>query len=104
MFNCFIYLSALIAVINDHYVHLVRDILQLDEKLILQYFSLLWYPLIIFLILPCAILVFLYASALFLTIYKWRSQLQEAYHHNFWDGARQTLAVVWEAQSYIWFG
>lgn len=93
-----------VAVINDYYTFLVRDILLLDEKIVLQYISLLWYPVVIFLVLPITILILLYASALFLTVYKWRSRLQEAYHHNFWDGARQTLAVLWETHSHIYHG
>ena len=83
---------------------LVRDVAGLDADLLLEYISLVWYPIVCFLVLPVVILILLYASALFLTIYKWRSELHEAYHHNFWDGARQTLAVLWEAQAPVWHG
>lgn len=86
------------------FVWLVGDIAGLDPDLILEYIALLWYPIVCFLVFPLVILILLYASALFLTVYKWKNQLHEAYHHNFWDGARQTLAVFWEAQASVWHG
>jgi len=82
----------------------VGDVLGLDPNLILEYLSLIFWPALIFLILPVVMLVLIYASALFLTVYKWRSRLHEAYHKDFWDGARHTLAVLWEAQATIWHG
>lgn len=90
--------------INGYYTYIVRDLLLLDERLILQYLSLLWYPIIVFLVLPFSIVIFLYASAFFLSVYKWRNQLQEAYHHAFWDGALETLAAIWDSQAYLYHG
>lgn len=79
----------------------------LIESLDINYLAwVLWvvYPIIITFLLPLVILVFLYASALFLHIYRYRRRLREAYQHDFWDGARNTLAVLWDAQGYIWHG
>ncbi|XP_074644055.1 DGAT1/2-independent enzyme synthesizing storage lipids-like [Tubulanus polymorphus] len=67
---------------------------------------LLWllYPVIISFLLPALLVVFLYASALFLYIYQHRHRLRDAYSRDFWDGARDTLAVLWDFQGRIWHG
>ncbi|XP_067929542.1 DGAT1/2-independent enzyme synthesizing storage lipids-like [Watersipora subatra] len=90
--------------IYAQYEWLVGDILGFDHVLLLEYINLLYWPVVIFLVFPLMLLILLYASALFLTIYRWRSHLHEAYHKDFWDGARQTLAVLWEGQASLWHG
>lgn len=87
-----------------NYRWIVEDIIGFDSDLLLTYISLIYWPVVLCLVLPASLLVLIYTSSLFLTIYKWSSHLQEAYHRNFWDGARQTLAVFWEAQATIWHG
>ncbi|CAH1773693.1 unnamed protein product [Owenia fusiformis] len=42
--------------------------------------------------------------AIFLHIYKYRHKLKDAYAKDFWDGARKTLAALWDAQGWIWHG
>ncbi|KAK3092576.1 hypothetical protein FSP39_004566 [Pinctada imbricata] len=66
----------------------------------------LWviYPIIISFLLPLCILILFYASSIFLHVYHYRHSLQEAYTHDFWDGARKTLAALWDAQGWIWHG
>lgn len=77
------------------------------EAVDIDYLSwVLWvvYPIIISFLLPLVILILVYASALFLHCYRYRHRLREAYHHDFWDGARNMLAVLWDGQGYIWHG
>lgn len=64
----------------------------------------LWviYPIIISFLLPLLIVIFLLASVLFLHVYSYRHRLRKAYAQDFWQGARQTLAVLWDGQGYIW--
>jgi len=65
----------------------------------------LFTPIIITFVLPAIILILLYLSALFLHIYKWhRHRIREAYEHDFWEGARKTLAALWDAQGWLWHG
>ncbi|CAG7724030.1 unnamed protein product [Allacma fusca] len=65
----------------------------------------LFTPIVVAFVLPVVILVFLYLSCFFLYIYKWhRHRLIEAYEHDFWQGARKTLAAFWDAQGWIWHG
>lgn len=77
------------------------------EALDIDYLAwVLWviYPIVISFLLPVILLIFIYASALFLHFYRYRHRLREAYQHDFWDGARNTLAVLWDGQGYIWHG
>ena len=68
---------------------------------------LLWvfYPLVLTFLLPFIIFLFLYASALFLHMYRLRHLLQDAYTRGqLWDWARKFLAALWDAQGNIWHG
>ncbi|XP_032808508.2 DGAT1/2-independent enzyme synthesizing storage lipids-like isoform X2 [Petromyzon marinus] len=67
---------------------------------------LLWVftPLLVVFILPLFILLFLYLSILFLHVYGSKSVLRTAYSHSFWDGARKTLAALWDGHATIWHG
>ncbi|RXM91024.1 Transmembrane protein 68 [Acipenser ruthenus] len=75
-----------------------------------DYFSYLDYlvwvftPLAIVFILPLFIVVFIYLSILFLHVYKRKNELKEAYSYNLWDGARKTLATLWDGHATIWHG
>uniref|UniRef100_A0A673A227 Transmembrane protein 68 n=1 Tax=Sphaeramia orbicularis TaxID=375764 RepID=A0A673A227_9TELE len=53
---------------------------------------------------PFLIVILLYLSILFLNVYKRKNQLREAYSNNLWDGARKTLAALWDGHGTIWHG
>ncbi|KAL5016644.1 hypothetical protein ScPMuIL_006233 [Solemya velum] len=77
------------------------------EHLDIDYLTwVLWvvYPIVISFLLPLFILIFLYASAIFLHVYHYRHRLRDAYAKDFWDGARKTLSAVWVGQARIWHG
>ncbi|XP_025953403.1 DGAT1/2-independent enzyme synthesizing storage lipids-like isoform X2 [Dromaius novaehollandiae] len=67
---------------------------------------LLWvfFPLIIVFLLPGVILLFIYISIIFVHIYKRKNELKEAYSNDFWDGAKQMLATLWDGHARIWHG
>ncbi|XP_026061775.1 transmembrane protein 68-like isoform X2 [Carassius auratus] len=78
---------------------------QLEDYLsFLQYLLWVFTPLAIVFILPFLIVIFLYLSILFLHVYKRKNQLREAYSYNLWDGARKTLATLWDGHGAIWHG
>jgi len=62
------------------------------------------YPIIITLILPALIFLLLYASQLFLQLYRLRHHVGSVLHMDYWDGARQIIAAVWAAHGKIWHG
>ncbi|XP_043544314.1 transmembrane protein 68 isoform X1 [Chiloscyllium plagiosum] len=70
----------------------------------LDYLLWVFTPLIIVFILPLFIILFLYLSILFLHVYKRKRELQVAYSNNVWDGARKTLATLWDGHATIWHG
>lgn len=68
---------------------------------------LLWLftPVLVAFLLPWLIMIFIYLSSLFVYIYKLhRHRLRTAYEIDFFEGARQTLAALWDAQGWIWHG
>ena len=87
----------------DSGVWLMNYFLSLDVDYLTWVLWLL-YPVIISFLLPLFILVFLYASALFLQIFHYRERLRAAYQHDVWDGARKTLAAVWDGQAKFFHG
>ncbi|XP_033855029.1 monoacylglycerol/Diacylglycerol O-acyltransferase-like [Acipenser ruthenus] len=70
----------------------------------LDYLVWVFTPLAIVFILPLFIVVFIYLSILFLHVYKRKNELKEAYSYNLWDGARKTLATLWDGHATIWHG
>ncbi|XP_072267295.1 DGAT1/2-independent enzyme synthesizing storage lipids isoform X2 [Pyxicephalus adspersus] len=70
----------------------------------LDYLMWVFTPLIIVFILPFLIVIFLYLSILFLHVYKRKNELKEAYSNSIWDGARKTLATLWDGHAAIWHG
>ncbi|XP_072110935.1 DGAT1/2-independent enzyme synthesizing storage lipids isoform X1 [Mobula birostris] len=70
----------------------------------LDYLLWVFTPLVIVFILPLFIILFLYLSILFLHVYKRKRELKEAYSNNVWDGARKTLATLWDGHATIWHG
>lgn len=87
----------------DSGIWLMNYFLSLDVDYLTWVLWLL-YPVIISFLLPLFILVFLYASALFLQIFHYRERLRAAYQHDVWDGARKTLAAVWDGQAKFFHG
>ncbi|XP_043921474.1 transmembrane protein 68 [Protopterus annectens] len=69
-------------------------------------YYLLWVftPLLIVFILPWVIVILLYLSILLLHVYKRKNELKVAYSHNLWDGARTTVATLWDGHAKIWHG
>ncbi|KAK7598271.1 hypothetical protein V9T40_006506 [Parthenolecanium corni] len=62
-------------------------------------------PLIISFLLPLLIGLLLYTTSIILYIYKWhKDTIKEAYEVHFWDGARKTVAALWDAHGWIWHG
>ncbi|XP_068093493.1 DGAT1/2-independent enzyme synthesizing storage lipids [Hyperolius riggenbachi] len=70
----------------------------------LKYLLWVFTPLIVVFILPFVIVIFLYLSILFLHVYKRKNELKEAYSNSIWDGARKTLATLWDGHATIWHG
>ncbi|XP_063075120.1 transmembrane protein 68 [Engraulis encrasicolus] len=70
----------------------------------LEYLLWVFTPLAIVFLLPFLIVILLYLSILFLHVYKHKNQLREAYSNNLWDGARKTLATLWDGHGFIWHG
>ncbi|KAI4904277.1 hypothetical protein NFI96_030080 [Prochilodus magdalenae] len=75
-----------------------------DYLSFLEYLLWVFTPLAIVFILPFLIVILLYLSILFLHVYKRKNQLREAYSNNLWDGARKTLATLWDGHGAIWHG
>ncbi|XP_061696412.1 transmembrane protein 68 [Syngnathoides biaculeatus] len=75
-----------------------------DYLSFLEYLLWVFTPLAIVFILPFLIVILLYLSILFLHVYKRKNQLREAYCNNLWDGARKTLATLWDGHGSIWHG
>ncbi|NXH29260.1 TMM68 protein, partial [Myiagra hebetior] len=69
-------------------------------------FYILWllFPLVVVFVLPGVIIILFYVSILLLHIYKRKNELKEAYSHDFWAGAREMLATLWDGHGRIWHG
>ncbi|XP_047223841.1 transmembrane protein 68 isoform X4 [Girardinichthys multiradiatus] len=78
---------------------------QLEDYLsFLEYLLWVFTPLAVVFLVPFLIVILLYLSILFLHVYKRKNQLKEAYSNNLWDGARKTLATLWDGHGAIWHG
>lgn len=81
------------------------EYIDLVDLCYLQWLAWLFYPLVITFVLPICLLLLLYASAMFLHVYRLRHLLRSAaLSRHYWDSARYFLAVLWEAQGKIWHG
>lgn len=92
---------------------LLSNFVTFIEKIMVDYIDLdftLWLtwmlaPLLITFLLPLIIALLLYLTGLILYIYKLHgNRLRHAYETDFWDGARKTIAAVWDAHGWIWHG
>ncbi|XP_043989366.1 transmembrane protein 68 isoform X2 [Gambusia affinis] len=75
-----------------------------DYLSFLEYLLWVFTPLAVVFLVPFLIVILLYLSILFLHVYKRKNQLKEAYSNNLWDGARKTLATLWDGHGAIWHG
>lgn len=67
--------------------------------------ALIFYPLLIVFAFPLTLLAMMYATVVFLHVYRHRRrQIYDAYSENFWDGAKQAVAAVFDAQATYWNG
>jgi len=64
----------------------------------------LFTPIMITFLLPMIIVLLLYMSALIIHVYRYRHRLKDAYARDFLDGARYTVAAMWEGVGWIWNG
>ena len=70
----------------------------------LEWLAWLFWPLLVTFILPFSMVLFIYASAFFLHLYRLRHTLRDAVQRDHWDGARNILAAIWDSQGKIWHG
>lgn len=68
------------------------------------YLSWVLFPLAVVFLLPGVIVILFYTSILLLHIYKRKNELREAYSSDFWAGARQMVATLWDGHGRIWHG
>ena len=77
---------------------------QLEDYLNFANYLLWVFTPLILLILPYFTIFLLYLTIIFLHIYKRKNVLKEAYSHNLWDGARKTVATLWDGHAAVWHG
>ncbi|XP_060054875.1 monoacylglycerol/Diacylglycerol O-acyltransferase isoform X2 [Erinaceus europaeus] len=80
------------------------DVEQLEDYLNFANYLLWVFTPLILLILPYFTIFLLYLTIIFLHIYKRKNVLKEAYSHNLWDGARKTVATLWDGHAAVWHG
>ena len=91
------------------YTHYLEDLFDFVSAHYLDVYYFGWlawvfWPLVITFVLPVVLLLLVYASALFLQIYRLRHHIRDAYAMQPWAGARHMLCVFWDAQGYLWHG
>lgn len=64
----------------------------------------LFTPVVVSFLFPALLMIFIYLSALFLRIYRYRNRLKDACSRDFWVGARHVLATAWDALGWVWHG
>lgn len=88
-------------------IHLFEEwfgVEQLEDYLNFASYLLWVFTPLILLILPYFTIFLLYLTIIFLHIYKRKNVLKEAYSHNLWDGARKTVATLWDGHAAVWHG
>lgn len=93
------YLSCLIHIFEEWF-----GVEQLEDYLNFANYLLWVFTPLILLILPYFTIFLLYLTIIFLHIYKRKNVLKEAYSHNLWDGARKTVATLWDGHAAVWHG
>lgn len=87
---------------TQYFEHVIVDYIDVHFTLWLTW---LLAPLLLAFLLPMVIFFMFYMNAVILYIYKLhRERLRHAYETDFWDGARKTIAALWDAHGWIWHG
>ncbi|XP_076329592.1 DGAT1/2-independent enzyme synthesizing storage lipids isoform X2 [Tachypleus tridentatus] len=90
---------------NSTYALKTLEVIEIYVDLVfIRWLLWLFTPIVISFLLPLLIILFLQLSVLFLHIYRHRHRLRDAYGQDVWNGARQTLVTLWDAQGWIWHG
>ncbi|XP_014242341.1 transmembrane protein 68 [Cimex lectularius] len=87
--------------ISDYLYSYLIEYIDIDFTLWLSWMLM---PLILTFLLPMVILALFYTTAVILYVYKYWDRLKYAYENDFWDGARKTVAALWDAHGWIWHG
>ncbi|RMX53713.1 hypothetical protein pdam_00000353 [Pocillopora damicornis] len=62
-------------------------------------------PFVVAFVYPVVMLIMMYGAAVFLHVYRHRRrEIFDAYSENYWDGAMQTVAAVFDAHGSLWHG
>lgn len=62
-------------------------------------------PFVVAFVYPVVLLIMMYGSAVFLHVYRHRRrEIYDAYTGNFWEGAMQTVAAVFDSHGSLWHG
>lgn len=62
-------------------------------------------PFVVVFVYPVVLLIMMYGSAVFLHVYRHRRrEIYDAYTGNFWEGAMQTVAAVFDSHGSLWHG
>lgn len=93
------YMTCLIHILEEWF-----GVEQLEDYLNFANYLLWVFTPLILLILPYFTIFLLYLTIIFLHIYKRKNVLKEAYSHNLWDGARKTVATLWDGHAAVWHG
>lgn len=93
------YMSCLIHIFEEWF-----GVEQLEDYLNFANYLIWVFTPLILLILPYFTIFLLYLTIIFLHIYKRKNVLKEAYSHNLWDGARKTVATLWDGHAAVWHG
>ncbi|EPY76355.1 hypothetical protein CB1_001437051 [Camelus ferus] len=91
------YMTCLIHVLEEWF-----GVEQLEDYVNFANYLLWVFTPLILLILPYFTIFLLYLTIIFLHIYKRKNVLREAYSHNLWDGARKTVATLWDGHAAVW--
>lgn len=71
----------------------------------MDWLMLLLSPFVVAFVYPVVLLIMMYGSAVFLHVYRHRRrEIYDAYTDNFWDGAMQTVAAVFDSHGSLWHG
>lgn len=86
-------------------IRVIKDILveyiDIDYSLWLTW---LLTPLLLSFLLPLVIILLFYTTAMILYIYKHREKLRGLSELDFWNRARKTVALLWDAHGWVWYG
>ena len=76
-----------------------------DISYLMDWFFFLLKPFFILFVFPLMVIVFIYSVGIFLHVYRYRRrQIYDAYSENFWDGAKQAIFAIFDAQATFWHG